>query len=183
MSLLPSTQAFSIPDNHCNTLSHTLPLDAGVTLAAVDNRRCLQQGTIVILESKNRTEASNSRCECGTSHTRSAFCRLLSVLHWNVTGIRTLYSDLSVICSERSLTFYRRTRRISRVFLSVWWKNRMKIDIWGAAGWVCLRTDKNTHQYNKRYPDDMSQQQCHYLRLRGETTMFWEYHMGLRVLS
>lgn len=39
-----------------HTLIHTLV--AWVTLAALDTRRCLQQGTIVMLDSKNSTEAS-----------------------------------------------------------------------------------------------------------------------------
>lgn len=162
MSLLPTTQAYSLPDDHC---------------------RIILQSTLAISHFWFKAHCWNiQQSMWHLWHTRNSFCPLSSVLHWNVTGIRTIYPDLSFICSQRSLTFCRR-RKKDQQGLSVCVMEEQNENSQRVAGRVfspAEETDKNTHRYNKRYPSDMTQL-CHYLRLCGETTVFWGYCMELHV--
>lgn len=164
MSLLPTTQACSLPDGHGKIIWRFLNFD-----------------------SKLSAETPTSQCECGTSDTQeaafvhSALC-FTEMSQESEQSIQIFHS----FALREAWHFVEDARRISGVFLSVWRKNRMKIDTQGVAGRVfspAEETDKSTHRYNKRYPGDMSQLLCHYLRLCRETTMFWGYRMELHVLA
>lgn len=177
VTFLPSTQAFGIPDNYCNTLfyTHTAWLQEWLWIPG----NVLIKKHIVVFDSQLSTAAKNNAHTC--------FSSVCTDTLWQESE-QSIQNFQSLALREACPLVEDIGRISSYFFLSLWKKNRMEIGVWGAAGLIfCLaeEADKKNkkHWHNKRYPGDMSRQLCHYLSLWREPTIFWEYHVQIHVVS
>ena len=164
-----ATFAVSIPDNCRNTLfyTHVAWLQEWLWLPWIP-------GCHVWFP----TAARNSRVEVAAlTHTHT---QLVSLQGRRGTGIRTIYPELSVTATLRSLTFRRgHWEDRQRFLLSLWQQNRMKIGVWGAAGQKQIRTSTEAAE------DTLVTRaaSCATISVCGEPTMFPEYHTQIHESS